>query len=88
MNIMYPFIAVCLAGFALLQASIGFIGYRRTGKKKLLLVSIAFFTFTLKGVYAILVAFAMVPWTTRPDQYMLVVDLFIVFLLYLSILKE
>ncbi len=84
----YTLVAVCLAGFACIQALVGLISYRRTGKRKLLLISLAFLIFTFKGIYAILSAFAVIDLTVQPELYMLVVDLIIVILLYLSIVKE
>jgi len=84
----YTLVAVCLAGFACIQALVGLMSYRRTGKRKLLLISLAFIIFTIKGIYATLSAFALIDFGVEPDLYMLLVDLIIVILLYLSIIKE
>jgi len=88
MTMMYPFVAVCLAGFAMIQAIVGFVSYRRTGRNKMLLVSLAFCIFSIKGVYALISLYTTFQPLGVPTLPMLVLDLSIVALLYLSILKE
>ncbi len=88
MTMIYPFIAVCLAGFALIQASVGMISYRRTGKDKLLLISAAFCLFSIKGIYALISLYTTFQPFGVPTLSMLAVDLSIIALLYISILKE
>lgn len=88
MTMIYPFVAVCLAGFALIQAIVGFVSYKRTGRNKLLLISLAFCVFTVKGIYALISVYTTIRPLGIPELSMLILDFLIVTLLYMSILKE
>lgn len=88
MEIIYPFIAVCLAGFALLQSILGLTSYRRLEKRKFLLISIAFLFFFLKGIYALFSYYTSFEPLGTPTVPLLLIDLLIVILLYLSLLRS
>ncbi|MFW6141032.1 MAG: hypothetical protein ACOC53_00555 [Candidatus Saliniplasma sp.] len=88
MGIIYSFLAICVAGFSLLQATVGLISFKRVGKNKLLFISTAFLVFGIKGIYALLATFTSFAPFDPPVFSMLVLDMAIIFLLYLSILKE
>lgn len=86
--LIYTFLAICVAGFSLLQASIGFISYKRIGKVKFLFISTAFLVFGIKAIYALLTVFTDLAPFGQPLREMLLIDLVVISLLYLSILKE
>lgn len=88
MGIIYSFLSICVLGFSLLQGIVGLVSYRRVEKNKLLFVSLAFFTFAVKGAYSLVVEYSSFTLLGKPNTFMLLLDLLIVILLYLSILKE
>ncbi len=88
MTMIYSFTAVCLAGFALIQAIVGSVSYRRTGRSRFLLISIAFMVFGVKGIYALISFYTSFQPLGVLDLPILILDLFIIILLYLSIIKE
>lgn len=87
MEIIYPFTAVCLAGFALLQSIIGLVSYNRLRKRKFLIVSIAFLFFSFKGLYALVSFYSTFDLLGDPTTPLLLIDVVIVVLLYLSLLR-
>ncbi|MFW5898825.1 MAG: hypothetical protein ACOCT7_03095 [Candidatus Saliniplasma sp.] len=88
MGVLYSFLAICVAGFSLLQAIVGMISYKRVGKNKLLFISTAFLIFGIKGIYALIATYTSLSPFDPPVTSMLVIDLIIIFMLYLSVLKE
>ncbi len=88
MYTIYIFVAICLTGFALLQAIVGVISYNRMRNSKFLLISLAFIVFVFKGIYSLLAISGIYEIFPAPHINILIWDLLIVTLLYLAILKE
>ncbi|MFO7992279.1 MAG: hypothetical protein R6U61_08335 [Thermoplasmata archaeon] len=88
MDMIYTLVSVCLAGLAILQAMVGFSSYRRSGSKKLLLITLTFVIFGAIGIYALLSRLFSIAPLGEPNIFMLSLDLLIVVLLYLAILRK
>lgn len=82
------FLTILLAGLALLLFAVSMLSYRRVGSVKILLVSLAFLVFFIKAL--ILIGALMIgswnDWGMRWE--LLLLDVMVIVLLYLSIARK
>lgn len=82
------FLAVLLAGLSLLLLSVSLISYRRIGNVKLLFVSMAFLLFFIKALVLIL-SLLFNSWSEFGMRWeLLMLDVIIIVMLYLSIARK
>ncbi|UCH72302.1 MAG: hypothetical protein JSW62_01785 [Thermoplasmatales archaeon] len=75
------FLNILIAGFSLLLFIVSIAAYYRLRATKLLLASVAFLAFTVKGLLLITEILSQ-------DRLVLVIDLIVLILLYFSIIKK
>lgn len=78
---------------SLVLSGIGFLSYRRSGSPRLLMVSIAFVLFLMKGIYLALGLY-LLDWVSVPRGFalafdiMLLVDVAVLMTLYLALFRK
>lgn len=78
------FLSVAVTGFALLQSGVGLMSYRRLRNPRILLITLGFLMFTLKGAYLVYASYQ----SRGTQEWILPVgllDLLTLLLLYLSV---
>ncbi len=86
-SLLSTFLAGSLIGFSLILLLVSIASYRRTKNSRLLLVSVGFFIFLLKGILLI-IGLVFVPGLTESIELLLLLDLVILLFLYFAIAKR